>query len=156
MSAWPATPDQRARVTRVTSHDFDHLYPAVRTGGCARALNDLSDVPQCRVEAERVISALERLCRSSWEYRPPVRLASDKRAATPNVSSPPQATQSIELQFFDIAITSSDRSRRSPSALAVLKGLVRDEPRLVPPSRSQAPHRRTIKPYRHPMADLAS
>ena len=39
----------------VASHDFDDLYPTVRACGRARALDDLRDVAQRRVEAERVI-----------------------------------------------------------------------------------------------------
>src|SRR5438477_338909 len=60
-----------------------------------------------------------------------------KRAATPSVSSPPQTTIASRPNLSMLATTSNDLSVHSPSALIVLKGLVRDEPRFVPPSRSQ-------------------
>src|SRR6185503_12551175 len=65
----------------------------------------------------------------------------ERRAATPNVSSPPQAITASSPSFSMLAITSDDLSTLSPNSLGVWKGLVRDEPRLVPPSRSQ---RRTV------------
>src|SRR5574341_1556982 len=41
----------------VTPHDFNDLYPSMRTCGCPRVLDDFSDVAQRRVEPESVISA---------------------------------------------------------------------------------------------------
>ena len=39
----------------MTTHDFDHLNPAMRTGRGSRTFNNFSDIPQGRVEAQRVI-----------------------------------------------------------------------------------------------------
>src|SRR6185369_1475407 len=43
----------------VPSHHLDDLYPTMRSGGCARTLDDLGDVSQSRVETERVVRARE-------------------------------------------------------------------------------------------------
>src|SRR6266404_5182909 len=62
-------------------------------------------------------------------------------AATPRVSSPPHATTASSWSFLMFSSTSSDRSTISPDSVNCLKGFVREEPRLVPPSRS---HLRTV------------
>src|SRR5258705_2686702 len=44
-----------SQVSRMTTHHFDHLHPAVRTGRGSRTLNNLSNITQSRVAAQRVI-----------------------------------------------------------------------------------------------------
>src|SRR2546429_8622904 len=56
----------------MTAHDFDHLNPAVGTGGRARTLDHLCHVSQCRVKAERVIRScqifIDRLGNTHYRY----------------------------------------------------------------------------------------
>src|SRR6185295_2259646 len=36
----------KSQVSRMTTHDFDHLNPAMRTGRGSRTFNNFSDIPQ--------------------------------------------------------------------------------------------------------------
>src|SRR5436190_6071615 len=55
----PGNTGPERQVAGMPPHNLNYLHPAVRACRRARAFDDLGDIPKCRVESERVVSAGE-------------------------------------------------------------------------------------------------
>src|SRR5260370_29645768 len=62
----PSHAGPQGQVTRVTSHHFDDLDPAMRAGRGTRSLNDLRYVAECSIKPEGIVGTFQVLIDCLW------------------------------------------------------------------------------------------